>query len=127
MMGLAAGQRRTRMRLKRFMGQRAGIAVAIAVSGLLCLPFTSETAATDPPAGAEFPSVNGNLANQRHSTLSRITPSNIQRLGGAWHVHLEDGKPNQMQSAPVVAGGVMYVTTGLQAVVALDAKTGAIK
>ena len=80
------------------------------------------------PAGRDFPVVGGNLANQRYSTLTKITRSNIATLGGAWMVHLEDGKaPATMQATPVVVAGVLFIASGTGNVFAIDAATGAIK
>jgi PQQ-dependent dehydrogenase (methanol/ethanol family) len=76
--------------------------------------------------GAEFPLVGGDLGAQRYSTLTKITPSNISRLGGAWMVDVEPGgRGGLMQATPVVVDGTMYLSTGhLQAI---DAATGVVK
>ena len=80
------------------------------------------------PAGKNFPTVGGNLANQRYSSLTRITKANVSHLGGAWMVHLEDGQPaGTMQATPVVIDGVIYIATGIGNVFAVDGATGAIK
>lgn len=73
---------------------------------------------------ADFPLVGGDYANQRFSALTRITPSNIGRLGGAWMTHLE-GARGIMQATPVVVDGVMYLSAG--AITARDARTGVLK
>ncbi len=79
-----------------------------------------------PPSGKDFPIVGGNLGNQRYSSLTRITPANVSKLGGAWMVHLEDGKVNgTMQATPLVVDGVMYVGSGSGKVFAINAATGA--
>ena len=44
------------------------------------------------PANKNFPLVGGNWGNQRYSTLDQINRSNVKKLGGAWMMHLEDGK-----------------------------------
>ena len=59
------------------------------------------------PPARDFPLPGGDLGNQRYSTLTGITPANIGRLGGAWMVHVLDGKPGNMQATPVVVDGVM--------------------
>ena len=64
------------------------------------------------PSGSDFPTVGANLANQRYSTLTRITPANVGRLGGAWMTHVKDGTPGSMQATPVVVDGVMYIGSG---------------
>ena len=79
-----------------------------------------------PAAGKDFPLPGGDLGNQRYSTLTRITPANVGRLGGAWMTHVMDGTPGSMQATPVVVDGVMYVSAG-NTVLAIDAATGAVK
>ena len=77
------------------------------------------------PTSGDFPFVGGNLGNQRYSRLTDIDRSKLAGLGGAWLVHLEDGKPTgNMQATPVVIGGVMYIGSGSGSVYALDAASG---
>ena len=80
------------------------------------------------PARGDFPTVGGNLANQRHSALTGINKANVSRLGGAWMIHLEDGRAaGTMQATPVVVDGVLYISTGIGNVFAVDGATGAIR
>jgi len=80
------------------------------------------------PPGRNFPLIGGNWANQRYSTLNKISPSNIKSLGAAWTVHLEGGKPaGNMQATPVVVDGIMFLSSGPGNVFAIDAKTGVVK
>jgi PQQ-dependent dehydrogenase (methanol/ethanol family) len=80
------------------------------------------------PSRKNFPAVGGNLANQRYSALTRITKANVSRLGGAWSMHLEDGKsPGTMQATPVVVDGIMFIASGGGSISALDAATGSRK
>jgi len=80
------------------------------------------------PAGKNFPLVGGNWGNQRHSTLDQINRSNVKKLGGAWMMHLEDGKTaGNIQATPVIVDGVMFVSSGLGNIFAIDARRGALK
>ena len=80
------------------------------------------------PSGRNFSTIGGNLANHRYSSLTRITKSNLSKLGGAWSVHLDDGKAlATMQATPIVVDGVMFIASGAGNIFALDAATGAIK
>jgi alcohol dehydrogenase (cytochrome c) len=85
----------------------------------------SEPDLSQPPA-ADFPLVGGDWGNRRYSTLDQINKSNVRDLGGAWMIHLEDGTGGNMQATPIVVDGVMYVTSSLQNVFAIDAATGKI-
>src|ERR671931_617984 len=75
------------------------------------------------------PTVGGDWANTRYSTLSQINTENVSRLGGAWMARLNgsgmDDKYSQ-QATPILKDGVLFVPTGQQDVFALDPKTGAI-
>jgi PQQ-dependent dehydrogenase (methanol/ethanol family) len=78
------------------------------------------------PTARDFPYVGGNLANQRYSSLTQITPANLSKLGGAWMVHLENNQSaGNMQGTPVVVDGVLYISSGLGNVFAVNAATGA--
>src|SRR5260370_27514798 len=84
-----------------------------------------------PPPRGDFPLAGGNWANQRYSALDRINKSTVKRLGGAWTVHLEDGKPaglaGNMHATPIVSDGVMFISSGPGNVFAIDAATGIVK
>ena len=61
--------------------------------------------------GAEQPPTD----RQRVVQPIRLSPgsnkTNLGRLGGAWSMHLEDGKsPGTMQATPVVVDGVMFIS-----------------
>ena len=69
----------------------------------------------------DWPSYNGDWSGNRYSALDSINTSNVARLAPRWMFPVGDAK--RLQGTPVVAGGVMYVTTANQAY-ALDARTG---
>jgi len=60
--------------------------------------------------------------NQRWSPLAQITPTNVGQLAPAWINH--SGIAHASETGPVVVDGVMYFTTALNHVIALDAATG---
>ncbi len=77
--------------------------------------------------GADFPKVGGNLGNQSYSALDRINKDNIDQLGGAWLVRVENGWAEaDSQGTPIVVDGVVYVETARGNVVAVDGATGEI-
>lgn len=61
-------------------------------------------------------------ANQRFSSLAQITPANVKKLVPKWIY--QTGIAGTFQTTPLVADGVMYVTTPFSNVAALDARTG---
>ena len=107
---------------------RRKILLAIACILALSVAFTRAQSGWQAPSGKDFPTVGANLANQRYSSLTRITKANVATLGGAWTRNLEDGKsPGSMQATPVVVDGVMFISSGAGNIFALDAATGAIR
>ena len=57
-----------------------------------------------------------------YSPLTDITPANVQRLRPAWV--FSTGEARVHQAAPLVNGGVMFVTSPNNQVIAIDVKTG---
>ena len=75
-------------------------------------------------ADVEWP-VNGGPYNIRYTTLGEISPANVSRLQVAWTYDAHDAfKDSEMQSNPIVVGGLLYATTPKMRVVALNAETG---
>jgi PQQ-dependent dehydrogenase (methanol/ethanol family) len=60
--------------------------------------------------------------NQRYSPLSRIGTGNVSGLKLAWTYRT--GIPHAFETSPVVIDGTMYISTALNHVIALDARTG---
>ena len=79
------------------------------------VPFPS----VDPATSVDWPRHNFDIANSRHAPLDQINASNVGSLAVRWLYHGGSGR-----ATPVVADGVMYLTTP-NAVIALDAATGA--
>jgi len=74
------------------------------------------------PSHGAWPTYHGHLSGNRFSPLDHINTKNVQRLAPAWMFRIH-GAPRDLQVTPVVAGGVMYVTTVNEAF-ALDARSG---
>lgn len=63
----------------------------------------------------------------RYSRLDQINCSNVNKLAVAWTYHTGDAKQRPrttMECTPLVLDGVVYITTALVKVCALDAATG---
>jgi alcohol dehydrogenase (cytochrome c) len=101
--------------LAMLISQRPAAATAQAGDG------TSFAEIAQPKPGS-WPTYNGHLSGNRFSPLDQINATNIQRLVPAWMFRIH-GSPRELQVTPVVAGGVMYVTSVNEAF-ALDARTG---
>ena len=69
----------------------------------------------------DWPTYNGNVSGNRYSPLTQIDASNASRLVPKWIFSLPNSA--QLQVTPVVAGGVMYVSSAND-VYALDAGSG---
>ncbi len=74
------------------------------------------------PRAGEWPSYNGQLNGNRFSELAQITTGNVEKLAPRW-MFTVPGAPGSLQTTPVVADGVMYVSS-VNEVFALDAGTG---
>jgi quinoprotein glucose dehydrogenase len=69
----------------------------------------------------------GDLGSTKYSNLDQINRSNVQELELAWRFRVPDmkeGKRSTMQFNPIVADGVMFVSTPGQKAIALNAGTG---
>jgi quinoprotein glucose dehydrogenase len=91
-----------------------------ATSSLLFLALAASASQDD----VEW-TTNGGAYNIRYSQLSQITPANVRQLKVAWTYDSHDSfKDSEMQSNPIIVGGMLYATTPTLHVVALDAATG---
>jgi PQQ-dependent dehydrogenase (methanol/ethanol family) len=103
------------------------------VAGLLVLLTASTVAAqsavTDQQllrAGddtANWFTYGGNYANTRYTKSNKINLSNIKSLTPRW-VFQTGGPIGSFETTPVVADGMMYVSTPFAHVIAIDARTG---
>jgi quinohemoprotein ethanol dehydrogenase len=76
-----------------------------------------------------WPTVGGNLRNERYSPLTQIDTSNVSQLKGVWRTHLNGSgvaAKYSAESQPVVYKGVIYVTTGEDDAFAISVATGKI-
>jgi alcohol dehydrogenase (cytochrome c) len=64
----------------------------------------------------------GNYAAHRFSPLTQITPENVSGLKPAWVYQIKEA--GVIETTPLVADGVMYVTEPPSTVTALDLRTG---
>jgi PQQ-dependent dehydrogenase (methanol/ethanol family) len=90
------------------------------------LPASDETVGRDAidqvlhPKPGEWPSYNGNVNGNRHSALDQINQQNVKKLALQWIYSMPYFG---LETTPLVADGVMYVT-GPNQVYALDPRSG---
>jgi len=73
----------------------------------------------------DWPHYHGSPAQTHFSSLKQINTSNVEKLKLAWRWDSKQEFPDsEMQSNPLIIGGVMYVVTPKLNVAALDAATG---
>ena len=94
------------------------VACDIAPSG----PVTGQRIANGDKEPGSWLSHGRDYKEQRFSPLKQIDTKNVANLGLAWSFDFDEIEP--IESTPLVADGVMYVTSSWSKVFALDAKTG---
>ena len=107
-----------RQDLFAYLGGLVGVPLGAQLGG--AAPSAQAIAAVMHPAKGQWPGYNGTSAGNRYSPLDQINRSNVRGLGLQWS--FTPGGAG-LQTTPVVADGVMYVTGAAQ-VCALDARTG---
>ena len=65
-----------------------------------------------------------NYAEERYSTLDQINHSNLNQLGLAWSLNLNNRRG--IEATPIVVDGIMYVTGPWSLVYAIDARKGTL-
>ena len=74
------------------------------------------------PADGEWPMVRRTYDGWGYSPLDQITARNVRGLQPVWV--MSTGMNNGQEAAPIVSGGVMFVSTSYNQVMAIDAKAG---
>jgi quinohemoprotein ethanol dehydrogenase len=93
---------------------------------LLCCAFSIEPLIAQELDWANYGNDQGNM---RYQNIDQINPTNVSQLKPAWTFHtgvLPSAQPGlTIEMTPLVVGGVMYVTSGIDDVFALNPSTGA--
>jgi len=77
------------------------------------------------PQNVDWPVYQGSDAKTHYTTLAQISPANVAQLKVAWTHDTKDAfEGSEMQSNPIVVGGVLYAMSPKQRAFALDAATG---
>lgn len=101
-------------------------------ASLACAVVLSGFAQAGQDLSVEWPVYGGDQAGTKYSTLSEIDRDNVHGLRIAWEWKTGDvskeefgTRPGMFQNTPLMIGGMLYVSTPYNRVVALDAASGA--
>jgi len=102
---------------KRLLGALVGAAIVTSAS---------YHAQSKPTPGTEWPTYGHDPGGMRFSPATQITPKNVSELKVAWVYHMrpEGSGLSGSEVTPIIADGVMYLSTPYNRVVALDPTTG---
>ena len=114
------------------------LALALAVATAGCQATTppgapSPPSITSPPRDVEWRTYGGTYASARYSPLDQIDRTNVGQLHVAWRWRSPDHDVMAREplietfvneGTPLMVGGVLYVSTSLSQVAAIDAATG---
>ena len=103
------------------------LAAAFAACTVLAMVSNVAPAAGAKDAAATAWSTYGHdYANTRHADLTQIDVKNVASVVPLWQY--QTGQTGSFEGSPIVVGGTMYITTGINdTVIALDARTGTAK
>ncbi len=76
------------------------------------------------PAPGDWLMYGGNYANQRYSTLNQISSQNVARLVPRMVIQTNIERLGSFENTPIVADGMMYITTPYNVVFAYDLRKG---
>ncbi len=85
------------------------------------LPGAVPFASIRNPADGDWPTYNGRLDGNRHSSMADITPANVAQLVPKWILPIR--APRSLETTPIVVNGLMYVTAPNE-IRAVDARVG---
>jgi glucose dehydrogenase len=117
---------------------RLALAAALLLVPPGCQLTPPRPAGSGPPApraapAHEWPTYGGTYASARYSPVDQITRDNVRQLRVAWRWRSPDHEvmaraPNVAtyanEATPLMVGGILYVSTSLSQVAAIDAVTG---
>ena len=98
-------------------------AASTASSAMTAKPVTQAELNNAAKDSANFLMTNGNYDQTRYYPDGQINASNVAKLHPAWIFQMD--VKDSLETSPIIADGVMYVTTAFDHVYAINAKTGA--
>lgn len=111
--------------------QRSMLALALGLSALATTTFAQRPAGSS-VAATEWRHYAGDAASSKYSSVDQITKANVGRLEVAWRwstpdneiVKTNPARPYGYQDTPLLVNGILYTTTPLGIVAAIDPVTG---
>ncbi len=100
---------------------RAAVAVVFGLSVGITGPSLAYAAGAPPTERQDWPA-DGGQGGTHYSPLSQINRENVKNLKVAWTY--DTGEKGGIEANPIVVGRVLYTTTPVKSVIALDAATG---
>jgi quinohemoprotein ethanol dehydrogenase len=105
--------------------RRAALAASAALAlAALATPGMAQRDGLTAGTGANWPGHGGAPDETGFSTLTQINRRNVNRLGLAWALDLEDR--GQLQATPLAVDGLLYFTGFMGTIHAIDALTGKV-
>jgi glucose dehydrogenase len=86
---------------------------------LLRLALLGSVASISTSAQVDWPAYGHDAGGTKFSPLQQLNKTNVAKLECAWTYHTRE-KGRQFESTPLVVGGVMYVSTQQQRILALE-------
>src|SRR5215470_588174 len=129
-------------RMRRRARRACGVAAAMALAALTLRAGAQQIPGPSPGAAAalargEWPTYAGTYASAKYSPLDQINAGNVASLAIAWRWMSADravraanpgiDPSSTHQGTPIMVGGVLYTSTSLSQVAAIDAATGQTK
>jgi alcohol dehydrogenase (cytochrome c) len=96
------------------------ISLCLLISWGLVAQGVDKTTLMHPPAES-WPTYHGDYSGKRHSSLTQITPANVNQLGLAWA--FQTHQEAELKSSPLVVDGIIYISVP-DNVWAVDARSG---
>src|SRR5271163_4542897 len=104
-------------------------ATLLAIPALITLIAGSRSMSAQEPSAAQlltppadsWPGYHGDYSGRRHSSLTQITPANVEKLALAWA--FQTNQITAIKSTPLLVNGVAYITVP-DNIWAIDARSG---
>ena len=115
--------------MQRSQGWQYGLGILLSTA----LAVTALFAVQSKTAAGEWPAYGGNNRAAKYSPLDQIKRTNVNKLRIAWRWESPDGailkqqtglQPGEFQATPIMIGGVLYTSTAMSQVAAINAATG---